>query len=67
MRRTTLTALTAVLLVTLMLPLAACQSEGPAERTGKSLDQAGQNLRDTVDPPSGPAEAAGRKLDRTFQ
>jgi hypothetical protein len=48
----------------LLLGLAACQQEGPAERAGRSLDRAGQNLRDTVDPPRGPVERLGRSVDR---
>jgi hypothetical protein len=48
----------------LILGLAACQQEGPAERAGRSLDRAGQNLRDTVDPPRGPVERMGRSVDR---
>ena len=48
----------------LLLGLAACQKEGPAERTGRSLDKAGQSVRDTVDPPRGPVERLGRSVDR---
>lgn len=48
----------------LMTSLAACQREGPAERTGRSLDRAGERVRDTVDPPRGPVERMGRSLDR---
>ncbi|HVJ54808.1 MAG TPA: hypothetical protein VM689_20275 [Aliidongia sp.] len=42
--------------------LAACDKEGPAEKTGKSLDNAGQSVKDAIDPP-GPAQKAGRALD----
>jgi hypothetical protein len=48
----------------LLLGLAACQQEGPAERAGRSLDKAGQSVRDTVDPPRGPVERLGRSVDR---
>jgi len=48
----------------LVLGLAACEREGPAERTGRSLDRAGQNVRDAVDPPRGPVERLGRSVDR---
>jgi hypothetical protein len=44
----------------LLLGLAGCQQEGPAERAGRSLDKAGQSVRDTVDPPRGPVERLGR-------
>ncbi|MCQ4161411.1 hypothetical protein NON00_15940 [Roseomonas sp. GC11] len=47
----------------LALPLAAC-NEGPAERAGRNVDNAAQNLRDTIDPPRGPGERLGRSLDR---
>jgi len=48
----------------LLLGLTACQQEGPAERAGRSLDRAGQSVRDTVDPPRGPVERLGRSVDR---
>lgn len=53
--------------VLLVLGVAACHQEGPAERAGRSIDRAGQNLRDAVDPPQGPAERAGRTVDRALQ
>jgi hypothetical protein len=40
--------------------VAACHQEGPAEKAGASLDNAGQKVQDTPDPPQGPARAAGR-------
>lgn len=46
------------------LGLAACEREGPAERAGRGVDRAGQNLRDAVDPPKGPVERMGRSVDR---
>lgn len=48
----------------LSLGVVAC-NEGPAERSGQSLDKAGQSVRDAVDPPSGPGERVGRSIDRT--
>jgi hypothetical protein len=42
----------------------ACTQEGPAERAGRSLDRAGERVRDTVDPPRGPSERLGRAVDR---
>ncbi len=52
----------------LLMPiaLAACHQEGPAESAGRKLDNAGQSIRDTLDPPQGPAESVGRKVDRTL-
>ena len=46
------------------LGLMACEREGPGERAGRSVDRAGQNLRDAVDPPKGPVERLGRSVDR---
>lgn len=46
------------------LGLAACDKPGPAEQAGRSMDRAGERLRDAVDPPRGPVERAGRALDR---
>ncbi|MBO1073099.1 hypothetical protein [Roseomonas marmotae] len=62
MRRLIPQFLTALLLL-LPLILMACQ-EGPAERTGRSIDNIGDSIRDAVDPPSGPAERLGRDIDR---
>ena len=62
MRMSLRTAVVALLLV----GLAACHQEGPAERTGKSLDNAGQSVSDALNPPQGPAQSAGRKVDRAL-
>jgi hypothetical protein len=48
----------------LTMTLAACERQGPAERAGRSLDRAGERVRDTVDPPRGPVERLGRSVDR---
>jgi hypothetical protein len=48
------------------LGLAACHQEGPAERAGRKLDNAGQSVSDAVNPPQGPVESAGRKVDRAL-
>jgi hypothetical protein len=48
------------------LGLGACHQEGPAERAGRSLDNAGQRIGDTLNPPQGPTQSAGRKIDRTL-
>ena len=49
-----------------ILGLASCHQEGPAERAGQSIDNAGQRIGDTLDPPQGPAQSAGRKIDRAL-
>lgn len=55
----------AVMMAALVATAACNTREGPAERTGRSLDRAGERVRDTVDPPRGPAERLGRSVDRT--
>ncbi len=50
----------------MMIGLSACQQEGPAEKAGKSLDNAGQSVSDALNPPQGPAQSAGRKVDRAL-
>lgn len=58
------TARTLFAAAAVMASLAAC-SEGPAERTGAKLDNAGRSLNDAVNPPKGPAQSLGRSIDRT--
>jgi hypothetical protein len=48
-----------------LVGLTACHQSGPAERAGKSLDNAGQSISDAISPP-GPAESAGRKVDKAL-
>ena len=57
--------LPAFAVVAALATTAACTREGPAERTGRSIDRAGERVRDTVDPPRGPVERMGRSIDRT--
>jgi len=47
-----------------LLILAGCHKEGPAEQAGKSIDKAGQSVKDAIDPP-GPLQKAGRAIDNT--
>lgn len=42
--------------------LVGCEPAGPAEKAGKSIDNAGKNLKDAVDP-RGPAEKLGDKVN----
>jgi len=49
----------------LLVPLVAC-NEGPGERAGQKLDNAGASIRDTIDPPRGPVERMGRNIDRAL-
>ena len=57
-------ALPALLATILLLGLAACHTEGPAERAGDKLDNAGTRISDTLNPPKGPAASVGRAIDR---
>jgi hypothetical protein len=43
--------------------LIGCEPAGPAEKAGKNLDKAGENLKDAVDP-RGPGEKLGDKVDK---
>ena len=49
-----------------LLTLLACHEEGPGERAGKALDQAGEKMQDAINPP-GPAEKAGRAIDKATE
>lgn len=58
----------AALPILALLGLAACQNDGSGQNQtlGQKLDNAGTQVRDTVDPPRGPAEKLGRSIDRTM-
>jgi len=45
---------------------AGCESKGPAEQAGESIDKGIQNAKDAITP-SGPAEKAGRNLDKALK
>jgi len=52
------------LLLSPVVLFTGCEAQkGPAEKAGESIDKAGQNVKDAVDPP-GPGEKAGRELDK---
>ena len=55
-----------VLVAGSFLATAAACSEGPAERAGTKLDNAGRSISDAVNPPKGPAQSLGRSVDRTL-
>lgn len=52
----------AALLFVAFATVVGCESKGPAERAGASIDKGVQNARDAINPP-GPTEKAGRALD----
>ncbi len=66
MKRSPKSLLPALAVLVALAATAACAREGPAERAGRSLDRAGERVRDTVDPPRGPVERLGRSVDRAF-
>jgi len=53
------------LLLGAVVPLAGCESQGPAEKAGAKIDAGVQKAKDTVMPP-GPAEKAGRAADKAL-
>ena len=65
MMRTWFTRTAVALVFGSLIPLAGCQNEGPAERAGKSIDNAARDARDAI-APGGPMEKAGRDIDRAL-
>jgi hypothetical protein len=53
----------AALLFVAFATVVGCESKGPAERAGASIDKGIRNAKDAINPP-GPTEKAGRALDR---
>jgi len=45
-----------------VISLGACKPEGPAERTGRKIDEAAEKLGEAVEK-KGPLERAGEKMD----
>jgi len=43
-----------------------CESKGPAEKAGESIDKGVQNAKDAVNPP-GAGEKAGRDVDKALK
>jgi predicted small secreted protein len=66
MREKSMTLLRAAILAVCLAGVAACNTEGPAERAGEKVDNAGQAMQDKIDPP-GPVEQMGRSIDRATQ
>ncbi|MGE0826806.1 MAG: hypothetical protein AB7G75_34645 [Candidatus Binatia bacterium] len=51
----------------LMMLTAACEQEGPAERAGKQIDEAAENLSDAATQSQGPMEKAGEAVDKAVE
>lgn len=56
---------TLILSLSLTLAFSGCRKEGAAEKTGETLDNAGDAVKDAVTP-DGPAEKAGKKVDKAL-
>ena len=56
----------AALLVGAFVSFAGCESKGPTEKAGASIDKGIQNAKDAVNPP-GPGEKAGRDVDKALK
>jgi predicted small lipoprotein YifL len=59
-------AFLAALLLGAFVSFAGCESKGPAETAGQSIDKGIQNAKDAVNPP-GPGEKAGREVDKALK
>ncbi len=59
-------AFLAALLVGALVSLAGCESKGPAEKVGGSIDRGIQNAKDAISP-RGPGEKAGREVDKALK
>jgi len=49
-----------------LVAFAGCESKGPAEKAGESIDKGIQNAKDVVNPP-GAGEKTGRELDKSLK
>ncbi len=49
-----------------ILTLGGCESKGPAEKAGESIDKGIRDAKDAVNPP-GPGEKVGRNLDKALK
>jgi len=63
-RMSPLASLAALLLVAVVV-FAGCESKGPAEKAGESIDKGIQDAKDAVTPP-GPTEKVGREVDKVL-
>lgn len=63
---TTKIAVAAALTALLLAGATGCREKGPAEKAGEKIDEAGEKLRDALDP-RGPAEKAGEKIDEALE
>jgi hypothetical protein len=55
-----------VLMLGALVAFAGCESKGPAEKAGETVDKGIQNAKDAVNPP-GAGEKAGRAVDKAIK
>jgi hypothetical protein len=65
-RKNWVAPLAALLLVGAFTTFAGCESKGPAEKAGESIDKGVQDVKDAVNPP-GPGEKVGRDVDKALK
>jgi len=65
-RKNRFAAVVVMLLVGAFTTFVGCESKGPAEKAGESIDKGIQNAKDAVNPP-GPGEKAGREVDKALK
>ena len=53
------------LLLGAVAAFAGCETKGPVQQGGESIDKGVQNVKDTINPP-GPVEKAGRSVDKAL-
>ena len=58
-------ALLSLLLFGMVATSAGCESKGPAQQAGESIDKGIQSAKDTVNPPS-TGEKVGRSVDKAL-
>jgi MT0933-like antitoxin protein len=55
-----------LMMLGVFVAFAGCESKGPAEKAGESIDKGVQNAKDAVNPP-GAGEKAGRDIDKALK
>ncbi|MBC7979549.1 MAG: hypothetical protein H7Y36_03190 [Armatimonadetes bacterium] len=58
--------ITILSILPLIAALSSCKEKGPAEKAGEKLDDAVEEIEDTVNP-KGPVEKAGEKVDEALE
>lgn len=48
-----------------VIAFVSCKKKGPAEKAGEKMDEAIENVKDSIDP-KGPVEKVGEKIDNAL-